>query len=350
MRRVTMVAAAVALAGSVFSLVNCQHYEAEPVPPRAFGTVTEAHLIQGVKTPPYVMLVVDRSGSMKDLISAGKTKLQDVKDKFGGASGFLARIGAGAEFGLVLFAAEQDTGEVCQPGTIVQPVGASTDQVRQSINSALPVGGTPTAASLKAVLDDPKMNTPEAGRDRFVMLLTDGAPNCNPALNDCARTTGTCNPSWQCCLDDVATIQQVTELANRGIKTFIIGFGRETGDRSGFAYEVLNRAAEAGGLARSGETKFYQADDSTALAEALDAFGSVILTCNYALSGVARKELLQVVFVYTNEDNREQILNPDSEWTYSASSRQLSITGSRCTEIEKGPSGLKVEFRYVTSL
>jgi Mg-chelatase subunit ChlD len=341
MRRVTMVAAAVAVAVSVISLANCQRYEAEPVSPRAFGTVTEPHVIQGAKTPPYVMLVVDRSGSMQG------QKLNDVKNKFASASGFLAKTGAGAEFGLILFG---NTAQTCQPGTIVQPVGASTDQVRQSINSAISTGGTPTAASLKAVLDDPKMNTPEAERDRFVMLLTDGAPNCNPALNDCARTTGTCDPGWQCCLDDVATIQQVTELANRGIKTFVIGFGSETGDRSGYAYEVLNRAAEAGGLARSGETKFYQADDSTALAEALDAFGSVILTCNYTLAEAAQEELLQVVFVYTNEDNREQILNQGSEWTYSASSRQLSIIGSRCTEIEKGPSGLKVEFRYVTSL
>jgi uncharacterized protein YegL len=342
MRRVTMVAAAVALAASVFSLANCQHYEAEPVTPRAFGTVTEPHLIQGAKTPPYVMLVVDRSGSMEG------TKLNDVKNKFASANGFLAKTGAGAQFGLILFGGDKN----CTPGSIVDAVGTSTDQVRQSINSAGSIGGTPTAASLRVVLDDPKMKTVEAGRDRYVMLLTDGAPNCNLELdaNTCRSTGGTCNPPSQCCLDDVATIQQVTELANQGIKTFIIGFGSETGDRNGVAYEVLNRAAVAGGLARSGETKFYQADDSTALAQALEAFGTVIQTCNYTLSEAAQEELLQVVFVYTNEDNREQILNRGSEWTYNARSRQLSITGSRCADIEKGPAGLKVEFRYVTSL
>lgn len=342
MRRVAMRAAATALAASIFVLANCQRYEAEPVTPVALGAVTEPHLIEGARTPPYVMLVVDRSGSMNG------GKLNDVKDKFASDGGFLAKTGAGAQFGLILFAG----GEQCRAGSIVQPVGASTDAVRQTLQSATSIGGTPTAASLSAVLDDPKMNTPEAGRDRFVMLLTDGAPNCNSSLDasNCRRTTGTCNPPSQCCLDDDATIQRVTELANQGIKTFIIGFGSETGDPSSLAYEVLNRAAEAGGLAKAQEPKFYQANDSADLAKALDAFGSVILTCNYSLAETPKEpSLLQVVFVYTKENNREEILST-SEWTYSAGSKQVAITGSRCAEIEKGPSGLKIEFRYVTSL
>jgi hypothetical protein len=347
MRRVAVVTVAVALAASVFSLANCQHYEAEPVTPRAFGTVTEPHLIEGAKPPPYVMLVVDRSGSMND------GKLSDVKDKFASASGFLAKTSARAQFGLILFSAgdQSSGGDQCQPGTITQPVGASTDQVRQSIISATAEGGTPTAASLRAVLDDPKMNTAEAGRDRYVMLLTDGAPNCNRDITlPCTFVDQCGEKTWKCCLDEDATVQQVATLASQGIRTFVIGFGNDTSAPGSQAYKVLDRAAEAGGLAQTQDRKFFQANNSDDLQKALDIFGRIIQTCNYNLAEAPREDMLQVVFVYTNEDNREEVLTPSSDWTYNSVSHQVSIIGSRCTEIEDGPSGLKVEFRYVTSL
>jgi hypothetical protein len=352
MRRVTIVAAVVALVASVFSLANCQHYEAEPVTPRALGTVTEPHLIEGAKPAPYVMLVVDRSGSMDDPIPGGTKKLLDVKAKFASDDGLLARTGAGAEFGLILYSSGTDSKTDCNPGTIVQPVGASIAQVRQSINSASAGGGTPTAGSLKAVLDDPKMNTPQAGRDRFVMLLTDGAPNCNPQLdpNTGCTLAPNCSSGWKCCLDEEATVQQVATLASQGIRTFVIGFGSDTAKPDSDAYRVLNRAAEVGGLAKTQEPKFYQANSSDDLQKAVDMFGRIIQTCNYNLAEAPREDLLQVVFVYTNENNREEVLTPSSDWTYNSVSHQVSITGSRCTEIEKGSSGLKVEFRYVTSL
>lgn len=361
MRRVTIVAAAAILAASVVILASCQSYEAEPVTPVALGAVTEPHLIQGKRTPPYVMLVVDRSGSMNDAISGGTTKLLDVKDKFASGNGFLAKTGSGAEFGLVLYSSDDD----CQSGAIIQPVGASIAQVQQSINNATAKGGTPTAGSLKAVLDDPKMSTPQAGRDRYVMLLTDGAPNCNSQLdpNTCTPTDGCGTKTWKCCLDDNATVQQVADLASQGIRTFVIGFGNATSNPSSDAYKVLDRAAEAGGLAKTQEPKFYQANSSADLQKALDAFGNVILSCKYTLSetprelvlsGDVKRLALDVAFVYTNDGNREEVLaapgTASQEWTYDAGSRQVSIIGNRCAEIERGPSGLKIEFRYLTSL
>ncbi len=352
MLRVTTTAVT-ALAASIFALASCQHYEADPVTPVSIGAVSEPHLIQGARTPPYVMLVIDQSGSMSQEVSGATSKLDDVKDKFAGASGFLVSAGAGAVFGLIQF----PTGKVCDPGAVVRPVGSATDDIRQSINAAVAQGGTPTAASLQAVLTDAKMSTPEAGRDRFVMLLTDGAPNCNASLNasTCTSTGGTCNPQSECCLDDDATIQQVTALANQGIKTFVIGFGNETGDKSSQAYDVLNRAAAAGGLSKSQDPKFYQANNRDDLAAALAAFGNVILTCNYTLAEAPKDlSLLEVAFVYTNDGNREEVLSPPGtsspDWTYDASSKQVTINASRCAEIESAPAGLKVEFRYVTSL
>jgi hypothetical protein len=210
MRRVAIVAAVLAFAGFVFAQAGCQRYELEPVNPKALGAKTEPHLIAGSRLQPYVMLVVDRSGSMDDAAgTSGGTKWNDLKANFSGSNGFLVQNGSAAQFGLILFSGGTDDNTSCVPGTVVKAVGTPSDEIVQMINQTKPFGGTPTAASLQAVLSDAKMNTPEQGRDRFVMLLTDGAPNCSnasppPDPTTCTLTGGGSKSSS--CLDDVATI------------------------------------------------------------------------------------------------------------------------------------------------
>ena len=61
----------VALGG--IALAACQNYEFEQVTPKAFGAVTEDIVITGKMLPPYIMLVVDQSGSMHDTAYSGST-------------------------------------------------------------------------------------------------------------------------------------------------------------------------------------------------------------------------------------------------------------------------------------
>src|SRR5213076_2081393 len=52
-------------------------------------------------------------------------------------------------------------------------------------------GGTPTGLSLSFVGGLPELNDPK--REDFVLLLTDGLPNCNPSNPNTCTTPAACN-------------------------------------------------------------------------------------------------------------------------------------------------------------
>lgn len=372
----------------------CQGYQFEEVTPRFIGAKTESHTVPSEKLAPNLMLVVDRSGSMKqaadgsgqcctlngsmngeyDPASPVACKWNDLKHLLGSQDGFLATNASTVNFGLVLFAGDAS----CTEGSVRSYLGedgeaaASAAAVARLINDEKPAGGTPTAKSLKHVMDDSRMRIAEAGRDRFVMLLTDGAPNCNDANEALCRAclddptvcyqAGQCKPTDPCdaafmgsgCLDENETVAQVQKLADAGIRTFVIGFGAATKDPGSDAYRVLEAAAQAGGLARAEEPRFYQANSQEELSKALAELLVVVRQCKYELSPPPeRPELLEVAFVY--DDGREVVLAPPApessgDWEWDADHRLVKVTGKRCEEIQSGPKGLSVVVRYVVGL
>ena len=374
-------------------VLACQGYQFEEVVPKFVGTKTESHPVPSEKLPPDLMLVVDRSGSMTEAADGSPggctlagdyhpdspvpCKWNDLKRLLASGTGFLTTNASIVNFGLVLFAGD----DACGQGKVESYLGRDDEAVARAsavsrlLNDARPKGGTPTALSLNRVLEDPQMHTPVQGRDRFVMLLTDGAPNCNPANESrCTaqcRTTpapascfeaGQCKPTFQCdnafvgagCLDEDGTVAAVQKLAGRGIRTFVIGFGAATKNPDSDAYRVLDAAAQAGGLARAQEPRFYQANSEAELSAALAALIDVVRQCNYPLSPAPEDpRLLEVAFVYA--DGRDVVLAPPgsdagADWTWDAEKGQVRVAGPRCDEIQSGPGGLSVEIRYVTSL
>jgi hypothetical protein len=130
-------------------------------------------------------------------------------------------------------------------------------------------GGTPTNTSLRFVGELPALEGQT--RANFILLLTDGLPNCNlehptPAPSPECRCTGSCSGQLSAlgCLDKDGSVATIQALRQKGIKTIVIGFGAETaaGDGpGGFA-----RECPAGGTDCQ---RFYQASNQTELAQAL---------------------------------------------------------------------------------
>src|SRR5262249_35085856 len=123
--------------------------------------------------------------------------------------------------------------------------------------------GTPTALSLTFLGTLNELNDPQ--REDFILLLTDGLPNCNPnnAKNcNVGMCTCTLNPTTACapgqpfctlgCLDDDGSVQAIRDLRDAtkhagGIRTIVVGFGSDTASGG----DVLNAMAVAGGFQRT---------------------------------------------------------------------------------------------------
>ncbi|AKJ07911.1 hypothetical protein ATI61_107355 [Archangium gephyra] len=125
-----------------------------------------------------------------------------------------------------------------------------------------PMGGTPTNPSLQFMGTLPELQT--AGRSNFVLLLTDGLPNCNanypnpyPSAS-CRCTLGTLSGIALCsyepydklgCLDKDGSVSAVMALKSKNIQTIVVGFGSELATGEGAV--VLNAMAEQGGFSRT---------------------------------------------------------------------------------------------------
>jgi hypothetical protein len=136
-------------------------------------------------------------------------------------------------------------------------LAATSAEVSRLVNQTGPGGGTPTGAALAFMGTLAGLQDPNDGRDDYVLLLTDGLPNCNKfnPNNQCNGTNALCRCTGNCaadacatgCLDQDNTVAQVVALRAKGIKTIVVGFGADTGSGDGPA--VLQAMGEAGGLA-----------------------------------------------------------------------------------------------------
>jgi hypothetical protein len=180
------------------------------------------------------------------------------------------------EFGLLMFPV-LDT--VCgAPGAEPDvPVGPSTSlSIEDAMTASGPAGhGTPTAVALARGFE--YVAGLEGEDDRFVILATDGAPNCsdNP-MYDCATCTwtdATCADP-RVCLDDVGTYSVVTEYHdNWGIDTYVIGLGGVWDEWD----EVLGNVAAYGGT-----VDYYPAQTDGGAAEmvaALQEIAAAVTEC-----------------------------------------------------------------------
>jgi hypothetical protein len=240
-----------------------------------------------------VLLVIDQSGSMSESLGAGdrwtatkgalRAAIDDTKDAM--------------DFGLDLF--PSDGCEVPSDPALAVPVESGVTGVPKilaALDAAGPVtnGGTPTAAALGRALEyfetGPGLSLPG---DRYVLLATDGGPNCNAAHPACGAGACVVNMEGRCpidpdnccdgdvasCLDDVATTRRVEALAAAGVPTFVVGIpGSED-----FA-ATLDAVAVAGGRARAGATKYFAVTNAEELTDTLRSITrELVKTCELQL-------------------------------------------------------------------
>jgi hypothetical protein len=408
MKRVALAALAALFAA------GCQTYDFEPVVPLAVAQTTQPYKVVARQLRPNMMLLVDKSGSMESPIdltdprcpsgcgsgtacpATCPTRIGDLRNAM---AAFLSQSATDARMGLTFYPVDNacsapSTSDVDLPAPTPNDqdsdavLSANASAINQRIQAVKPLGGTPTAASLAYVGSLPGLLDTGDSRLDFILLLTDGLPNCNmtnpnqvcacdPNIcgtcsgSPCAAQQARCRCTLTSCLtlcqigcldaDSVVSVTQANKA--KGIKTIVVGFGKDTA--SGDAPEVLQAIAEAGDFPRTcrngtdaecgpGNTcdaatkrcskAFYQATDANGLSQVLRDIIKNITgdPCEFVLtSQPTRPEYIAVIV-----DGKNVASGPET-WTYAGT--KVTFTGKVCQDIQASTTvnPLSIEIRIV---
>jgi hypothetical protein len=239
---------------------------------------------------PNMLIVLDRSTSMNQDAGGNQSRWNAAKAAI---ELLIATYDGGIRFGLSQYPSNND----CASGDIDVPVGDN--------NGATIMGELATAngnTPLKNTFRDTILNyagLQDPNRPSYTLIVNDGQPNCTPGANP--------DPS-----------PEIGELFAAGVPSFVVGFGNNVDDG------MLNDMAEAGGTARPGGTKYFQADNAAELEAAFDAIGGSILSCTFSLNAEPDAQ----VFVYGDGMPLEFMYDPDT--------MLVTILGTDCDSVRIG--------------
>ncbi len=316
-------------------------------------------IVPVVQEKPNLYFVLDASGSMAETLdgssssrlTAAKSAITDVLHELGHRIryGLAAYPGFGADScaaGAEIFETKEGDPVQCVNKRRAGPVLSSFAAKLAAIE---PGGGTSIAATLEEIT--PIVSALEG--ETFVVLVTDGAPNCNDnaacGVNDCMLNIEglrfndiICDDSFNCCdpdlvgdaragsncVDRSGTLDAVTALSDAGVKTYVVGV-----PGSEFYATLLDQLAEAGGTARAGEAHaYYPVSDTDSLNSVLKSIGtSVSTSCDITLQDALHidEKTINVYF-----DARLIESDPDDGWTYEYPT--VTLHGAPCDELLSG--------------
>lgn len=286
--------------------------DAPPIPDAPDAPDTPPICIPGefeiVPASADVVFVIDRSGSMRlslggdDLAPRPEWRWTLLGDALDVAfSRFDDRIRVGAKFypDVIDMPEPPPPPEVaCRSSSGIDvPISAAGEAaILATFPATEPLGGTPTAVAVaEAAAAVRRAGSPR----RFIVLATDGGPNCNDGPEiDPDTCICTNRDPMDCrmpdigiysCLDDSRTIRTISEAAGAGTPVFVIGI-EPTGRPD--LVDVLDRMAVAGGRPRMvpGERSFYSVRSEAELAAALDAITGSISRCGFVSPSVPADE------------------------------------------------------------
>jgi hypothetical protein len=289
-----------------------------------FATVTD---------PSSVVFVLDRSAAVGAGVGWSSVTgfVQQLVTQLGPRSVFTAVVfpdpqsGDTCAAGRTIFAAHQGDGPAGSVGPTTSALLAALD--------APTGGGAPLAATLDAIASS--AGALAAGTS--VVLVSDGAPSCDPALScDAAGCVANLESAPQCpaggppnccdpdlagpleCLDDDASVATIARIARAGAPVYVVD-----ASSSGAFAPVLARMAQAGGGATA---TAYGLGDVDALVTTLGASAGHLDTgCGFNLHSTPDAQLVNVML-----DGSNLAQGPDG---WSLSGATLTLTGAACQAV-----------------
>jgi hypothetical protein len=259
----------------------------------------------------------------------------------------LETAGAPIMWGLILFPSDGDCAVKNWPDVEISVGNASL--VSSTVTGTSPNGNTPThkavdlAATYYGGLND--------GRAHYILLATDGQPNCETATpvfpRQCAVDTD-CNPGEYCqilpgfggiCVpapQDLA-IHSIENALAASIRTYVVGI-----DIDNTSSGTLDRMAEAGGTARATSPKYYPVSDQTSLETALENITTQMISCTFQL-GQPPPDMDYVSVTVAGHGISRDATHTNG-WDLDPASLTLTFYGDACTQLQQNPETVSVTY------
>jgi len=284
-------------------------------------------------TYPLLYFVFDASGSMGQF-DGGQTRYAQVREA---ALDMTSSLGALVRVGAAVFPSA--SGDGCVAGDEVYSPKVGPGAVFASSIDVAPNGGTPTAATLRALLPE----LAAAPDPKVVLLATDGAPNCNPdkpcdasacMINIdglCPTDVGNCceppQGIYENCVDRLATLQAIQDLKNAGVNVYVIGI-----PGSELYGTILDQMALSGGVPQSGQsTYYYKVDDLGTLGDLFKQIGSSLVSCTFDLADPPEAPGLTNVYF----DGEVVVADPTDGWVW-IDADTIELEGAACDSLKSG--------------
>ncbi|HWE26410.1 MAG TPA: VWA domain-containing protein [Polyangia bacterium] len=278
-------------------------------PQEPMGCGKQTFPIMASKTSPNIMMTIDESGSMKEQI-AGST-MSKWSALVAAVNALFMTYSGSAQWGLSIF--PHSPANSCGAGqidvavapnttmTILNKLNAMTDQT---------IGGnTPTNQTLQTMLGS-AAGLADAAHSNYILLMTDGEPNCGGDVASVAATIG----------------QLYAQTPS--VRTFVVGIGDGTSSNPA----ALNSWADAGHTARAGATHYYQVNTANDLTNAFADIINGVASCTYALTMKPSDASLIVAYIGGVAVPQD----PANGTTYDPGSNSIVFHGTSCDQIKSG--------------
>jgi hypothetical protein len=251
---------------------------------------------------------------MQELVPGTNTsKWDNLKDAL---KALLAQYVGEVNWGLSVF--PKPGAQQCTAGAVDVAVGPNTTakilQVLQPLTSTTIGGSTPTDETLQAVMAGGGLN--DTTRNIYVLLMTDGLPNCG---SDGKGVEGTIGKLYA---------------QTPSISTYVVGIG----DGTQSAPTTLDSWATAGHSARKTSPLYYQANNTNELTMAFAEVVAGIASCTYKLADKPDDPNLLTSYI----DGHLVPIDAKDGATYDPGSQSVIFHGMSCDKIKGGASKVDV--------
>jgi hypothetical protein len=272
-----------------------------------------------MNVPPDLLIVQDKSGSMANDLNdmrCMRGTMCETKwaDTVTGINMVVGMTDTTINWGLKYFANNGGCG--VNDGAAV-PIGPGNGPaISMSLAGTNPGGSTPTRLAIMSAVA--YLQTVMDPNPKFILLATDGEPNCIPGGMDQAAD------------DSAGAVAAVQAAAMAGFPVFVAGVGNVA-----TAQATLNMLADAGGRPQMGATHYYPVNSTADLVNVLKTIGGMIASCSFGLASPPPDPTN--IGVYANNNTAMKIpkdVTHMNGWDYGTGMRSIVLYGPACDAVK----------------